>query len=110
MKNVAVVTGAGHGVGKKVAERLAAREFHVIVTDIDGDAARATASAIGGEAVMQDVRDPDSHRELAKLAAERGRVAIWVNNAGILLVGTAWEMSDANARRTIEINLLGVIW
>jgi short-subunit dehydrogenase len=110
MKNVAVVTGAGHGVGKKVAERLASRDFHVIVTDIDGDAARATAAAIGGEAVTQDVRDPDSHREVAKLAAERGRVAMWVNNAGILLVGTAWEMTDAMARRTVEINLLGVIW
>jgi short-subunit dehydrogenase len=110
MKNVAVVTGAGNGVGKKVAERLASRDFHVIVTDIDGDAARATASAIGGDAVTQDVRDPDSHREVAKLAAERGRVAMWVNNAGILHVGTAWEMPDSIARRTVEINLLGVIW
>jgi short-subunit dehydrogenase len=110
MKNVAVVTGAGHGIGKKVATRLAARDFHLVVTDIDGDAARATASAIGGEAVTQDVRDPDSHREVAKLAGQRGRVAIWVNNAGILHVGTAWEMPEAIARRTVEINLLGVIW
>src|SRR5262245_40881034 len=110
MKNVAVVTGAGHGLGKKIATRLAARDFHVVVTDIDGEAARTTAAAIGGDAVTQDVRDPDSHREVAKLAAQRGRVAMWVNNAGILHVGAAWELPDAIARRTVEINLLGVIW
>ena len=110
MSNVAVVTGAGHGLGKKIAERLATRGLHVVVTDIDGDAARATASAIGGEAVTQDVRDPDSHRAVARLAAERGRVTVWVNNAGVLLVGTAWELPDDIPRRMIEINLLGVIW
>ena len=110
MTTTAVVTGAGRGLGRCIAERLARRGHHVVVTDIDAAAASATAAAVGGTAIPQDVRDPDSHRAVARAAAEHGPIAIWVNNAGILVVGDAWSMSDAEARRMVEINLLGVIW
>jgi short-subunit dehydrogenase len=106
----AVVTGAGRGLGRSIAERLARRGHHVVVTDIDAAAATATAAAIGGTALAQDVRDPDSHRRVARTAADRGPLAIWVNNAGVLAVGNAWTMSDAEVRRMVEVNLLGVIW
>ena len=110
MTTTAVVTGAGRGLGRCIAERLARRGHHLVVTDIDAAAATATASAVGGTAIAQDVRDPDSHRKVARAAAERGPIAIWVNNAGVLAVGDAWTMSDAEVRRMVEINLLGVIW
>lgn len=110
MTTTAVVTGAGRGLGRCIAERLARRGHHVVVTDIDESAASATAAAIGGTALAQDVRDPDSHRAVARIAAERGPIAIWVNNAGVLATGDAWTMSDADVRRMVEINLLGVIW
>lgn len=110
MTTTAVVTGAGRGLGRCIAERLARRGHHVIVTDIDAAAASATAATIGGTSLAQDVRDPDSHRAIARTAVERGPLAIWVNNAGVLAVGDAWTMSDAEARRMVEINLLGVIW
>ncbi len=110
MNSVAVVTGAGRGLGKKIAERLAAKGHHVFATDIDEGAARATASAIGGTAYKQDVRDPESHRKVAHAAAERGPLALWVNNAGVLEVGETWAMSEGAVRRLVEINLLGVIW
>jgi NAD(P)-dependent dehydrogenase (short-subunit alcohol dehydrogenase family) len=110
MPTTAVVTGAGRGLGRCIAERLAKRGHHVAVTDIDESAASATAAAIGGTALAQDVRDPDSHRAVARTAAAMGPLRVWVNNAGVLAVGDAWAMADADVRRMVEINLLGVIW
>ncbi|HEY1554347.1 MAG TPA: SDR family oxidoreductase [Kofleriaceae bacterium] len=110
MADVAVVTGAGRGLGQRIAARLARRGMAVIATDIDGAAAEATAAAIGGTAVRQDVRDAESHRAVARAAVERGRLAVWVNNAGVLAVGDAWAIDDAAVRRTVEVNLLGVMW
>jgi short-subunit dehydrogenase len=107
---IAVVTGAGRGLGRAIAERLAARGYKLYVTDIDGDAAARTAEAIGGWSQPQDVRDPDSHRTLAKAATARGDVKLWVNNAGVLSVGETWTLSDAEVRRMVEVNVLGVMW
>lgn len=107
---IAVVTGAGRGLGEQIAARLARRGHRVVVTDIDAAAAAATAARIGGTAVAQDVRDPDSHREVARQAARRGPLRVWVNNAGVLAVGDAWRMPDADVRRQVEVNLLGLIW
>lgn len=108
--SVAVVTGAGRGLGRAIAERLARRTFHVLATDIDEVAARATAQAIGGTALAHDVRDPDSHARVAARAAELGTLALWVNNAGVLAVGDSWECDPATVRRLVEVNLLGTIW
>lgn len=110
MTKVAVVTGAGRGLGRKIAERLARTGHHVIATDIDEGAAHVTAAVVEGTGVKQDVRDPDSHRAIAKLAAQHGSLAVWVNNAGVLAVGEAWSMGDGDIRRQVEVNLLGVIW
>lgn len=110
MTDVAVVTGAGRGLGRKIAERLGRRGIHVVVTDIDEAAARSTAAAIGGTALAQDVRDPESHRAVAREAATHGRLAIWVNNAGVLSVGDSWTLDAPTVKRMVEVNLLGVIW
>lgn len=110
MTTVAVVTGAGRGLGRKIAERLARRNIHVVVTDVDEGAARVTAAVVDGTPVAQDVRDPDSHREVAKIAAGLGELKIWINNAGVLAVGDTWEMPAEVTRRMVEVNLLGVIW
>jgi len=107
---VAVVTGAGRGLGRRIAERLARKRMHVICTDIDEGAARVTAAVVDGTGLAQDVRDPDSHRAVAQAAAEHGRLALWVNNAGVLAVGDTWTLDDATVRRMVEVNLLGVIW
>lgn len=110
MVTTAVVTGAGRGLGRCIAERLAKRGHHVVVTDIDEAAASATAAAINGTALAHDVRDPDRHHAVARAALAHGPLAVWVNNAGVLAVGEAWQMPDAQARSMVEINLLGVIW
>lgn len=110
MTTVAVVTGAGRGLGRKIAERLARTGHHVICTDIDEGAAHVTAAIVDGTGLAQDVRDPDSHRSVARVAAAKGTLAVWVNNAGVLAVGDTWELDDATVRRMVEVNLLGVIW
>jgi NAD(P)-dependent dehydrogenase (short-subunit alcohol dehydrogenase family) len=110
--DVAVVTGAGRGLGRKIAERLARRGMHVVVTDIDEVAAHATAALVGPRStgLAQDVRDPDRHRAVAREARQHGELRLWINNAGILAVGDSWTIDDATVRRMVEVNLLGVIW
>jgi short-subunit dehydrogenase len=110
VSTVAVVTGAGRGLGRKIAERLARRGHHVIVTDIDEGAAQVTAALIDGTAFKQDVRDPNGHREIARAAAAKGKVAVWVNNAGVLSAGDSWSMADDTTRRMVDVNVLGVVW
>ena len=112
MSSVAVITGAGRGLGRAIGQRLAARDYRVLVTDIDGDAAARTAAELGNGAwsERQDVRDPDSHRAIARAATQRGDVKAWFNNAGVLSVGSTWTLSDADVRRMVEINVLGVMY
>jgi NAD(P)-dependent dehydrogenase (short-subunit alcohol dehydrogenase family) len=112
MERVAVVTGAGRGFGREIARRLAGRGFAVLATDVDGPSAGATAEQLGGAAwsMPLDVRDPEAHRAAALSAAERGRLDVWVNNAGVLRTQKAWEHPDQEVRLMAEANLLGVIW
>lgn len=109
---VAVVTGAGRGFGKEIARRLAARGFDVLMGDIDGAAAEAASEEIGGGSwpMAMDVRDPDAHRSAATAAAERGRLDVWVNNAGVMRTVKSWEHPDDEVRLMLDVNFYGVIW
>jgi NAD(P)-dependent dehydrogenase (short-subunit alcohol dehydrogenase family) len=110
MSGVAVVTGAGGGFGREISQRLAARGYTVLATDVDVAAAAATAEQVGGHSRQLDVRDPEAHRAAARAAAELGSLEVWVNNAGVLRTGKVWEQADDQLRLIAEINLLGVIW
>ncbi len=107
----AVVTGAGRGIGAAIARRLAAAGHRVLVTDIDAEAARRTAEEIGHGAwgMAHDVRDPGAHREIAAAAAREGRLAVWVNNAGILIAGDSWTHTDAELTSILDINVRGTM-
>src|SRR2546429_93535 len=76
----AVVTGAGQGLGKATAQRLAADGWHVVAVDVDGAKAEVTATETGGSARRVDVRDRDAVQELA---AALDACDALVNNAGI---------------------------
>jgi short-subunit dehydrogenase len=108
---VAVVTGAGRGIGAALAAALSARGHHLVVTDLDGAAAQATAEALDGPATAMplDVRDPSAHRAVALAAAALGDVTVWVNNAGVLSTAPAWEATDDEVSTTFEVNTLGVV-
>jgi len=81
---VAVVTGAGSGIGLASARRLAAEGARVVCVDIDPDSAQAAAKEVGGEAVACDVADEAQVRALFDGVVERhGQVDVAFNNAGI---------------------------
>src|SRR5688572_16676767 len=109
---VAVVTGAGRGMGLEIARALAARGLAVNLTDIDAAAAEAGAAQLGGAcwATELDVRDADACRRVAAAAVERaGPLEVWVNNAGILVSGHVWEHDETLRRTLFEVNTLGTI-
>jgi len=110
VRGVAVVTGAGRGFGRAIALRLARRGHTVLATDVDAEGAAETAKACGGFSMELDVRDPEAHRAAARAAAERGPLEVWVNNAGVMRSGYAWEHSDDDVRLTCDVDLMGVIW
>jgi len=106
-----VVTGGARGIGRGIAERMVARGYAVVVTDLDGEGARRTAREIGAAVGLeQDVRDPASHRLVATAAAEHGRLAVWFNNAGVGDDGRLAELTEEQVRRLVEVNLLGYAW
>jgi NAD(P)-dependent dehydrogenase (short-subunit alcohol dehydrogenase family) len=80
---VALVTGAGRGIGAAVAARLAQGSV-VVVADRDHEGAERTAAAIGGEAAVVDVADADAVDELvAAIVARHGRLDLACNNAAV---------------------------
>jgi NAD(P)-dependent dehydrogenase (short-subunit alcohol dehydrogenase family) len=110
--SVAVVTGAGGGLGRAIAVELAHRGFLVHATDVDPDAADRTAAEIGAGArsASLDVRDEEACRAVAADAATRGgSLDLWVNNAGVLATGAAWEQDEGTRRAMLEVNALGTM-
>jgi NAD(P)-dependent dehydrogenase (short-subunit alcohol dehydrogenase family) len=108
----AVVTGAGGGLGRAIALELAGRGFVVWATDIDAEAAARTAAQIGDGASAQalDVRDEAACRALAgAIASEAGSLDLWVNNAGILATGMAWEQDEPTRGAMLAINAAGTM-
>jgi NAD(P)-dependent dehydrogenase (short-subunit alcohol dehydrogenase family) len=112
---VAVVTGGASGIGRAVSEALAKRGAEVTVADVNGAAAEDVARNIrtrGGRAQARavDVRDADAVQKLAAdAAAARGRIDYFFNNAGIAVMGEERDVSLDDWRRTIEIDLMGVV-
>jgi NAD(P)-dependent dehydrogenase (short-subunit alcohol dehydrogenase family) len=109
---VAVVTGAGSGIGRSLATRFAAEGMRVVVADVETDALAATAALLPADAVAQvtDVSDRDAVFALADRAfAECGAVDVLCNNAGVFQGGLMWECSPADFEWTLGVNLYGVL-
>jgi 2-hydroxycyclohexanecarboxyl-CoA dehydrogenase len=107
---IAIVTGAGRGIGKGIATKLAAEGAHVVVSDIDADTAQATAAELGGTAAVADVTSLESVRAMTEqVVAAHGRVDILVNNAGWDLAGPFLESDPGVWDKIMRINLYGVL-
>lgn len=113
---VAIITGAGSGLGKAYAEHAAAEGAAVLVNDLDLAAARTVASAItadGGTAAADghSVAEWDGAASLVAAAVARfGRIDGLVNNAGVLASQPSWTADESVLRHVLEVNLLGPLF
>ena len=114
--HVAVVTGAGRGIGRAIARTLSAYGAQVILADIDAAAAETAAAEIrdaGGRAAVRalDVGDCGAIVDFAEeLQASFGRVDVLVNNAGVVSRATAAELSLEDWDLSVDVNLRGAFF
>ncbi|MBV9089160.1 MAG: SDR family NAD(P)-dependent oxidoreductase [Mycobacteriaceae bacterium] len=111
---VAVITGAGAGIGAGLARHAGRLGMTVVLADIDGAAARRLRhelnnSGVSALDVVCDVRDPDAVAKLAENTyRDVGPVRLLVNNAGVEQFGYLWDTPVANWQRLVDINISGV--
>ena len=106
--NVAIVTGAGSGIGRAIAVQLAAEGYKVLVNDFRTEAAEAVAAEIGGLACGGDVsNEADVAAMVAKAEASFGPVTHLINNAGHVHQGRFTELTVEEFDRMIAVHLRG---
>jgi NAD(P)-dependent dehydrogenase (short-subunit alcohol dehydrogenase family) len=108
----ALVTGGARGLGFEIARRLVARGHLVHVTDVDGARAARAAAELGPRAFggALDVRSFPACRAAASRTQRRaGSLEVWVNNAGVLATGPAWEQDERTRELMLDINAAGTI-
>ncbi len=106
------MTGGGSGIGRALSLELSRRGAHVLVTDINADAAMAVASECGpgASAMALDVRDAGAvSAALVGLANKHGKLDFVFNNAGLGVGGEAQDMVVAHWDRVIDVNIRGVV-
>ncbi len=112
-RDAVVVTGAGSGIGRAIAIRLAAKGWRVVATDVDVHAAEATARALPvtarpHEAAQLDVTDPASAERVARDVSVRLGLGAWVSNAGVSFMERFVDIPMSNYEKTMDVNLKGV--
>lgn len=115
-ERVAVITGAGSGIGRASALVLAGAGATVVCADVSAEGAGETAASIaqaGGVADQRSIDVSDAHAvdELVSSTVERfGRLDIMGNIAGIIMEGSVIDMAEADLERILAVNLMGVFY
>jgi len=115
-ESVAVVTGAGSGIGRALARRLAAMGSAVALADVDEAGLMETASLLSGKRAaatthVVDVADEAAMRKFADdVVARHGRVTLLINNAGVALFGNFEEIALEDFRWVMFVNFWGTVY
>ncbi|MFO1039310.1 MAG: SDR family oxidoreductase [Geminicoccaceae bacterium] len=106
---VAIVTGAGRGIGEATARAFAREGAKIVVAEMDPSTGEAVAASIGGLFVSCDVREPEQLKRVAAAALDtHGRIDVLVANAGINVFHEPLAMPDEEWRRCFAVDLDGV--
>lgn len=107
-RRVAVVTGAGQGIGREIARVLRAHGATVVLADIDADLAKSAAAEIEGVGVACDVTSEERMRGLVTdTVRDLGRLDVFVNNAGITRDASLKKMTVEDFDTVISVHLRG---
>jgi NAD(P)-dependent dehydrogenase (short-subunit alcohol dehydrogenase family) len=111
---VAVVTGGASGIGYALAAGAAGRGLRVVLSDVRADALEPAAAALRESgatvtAVVADVSQPADIDRLARTAFALGPVQLICSNAGIVVVGRAWELTVADWERVMNVNFMATV-
>jgi 3-oxoacyl-[acyl-carrier protein] reductase len=107
---VAIITGAGQGIGEAYARRFAREGAKVVVADINEEKGRAVAASIGGDAVFErvDVSNEEDTKRIAKAVHDRfGRIDVLLNNAAIFYGIDNFNSTFAYLRKIFDVNYFG---
>jgi NAD(P)-dependent dehydrogenase (short-subunit alcohol dehydrogenase family) len=113
---VAVVTGAGSGIGRALAQQLVAASSALAIADIDEAGLQQTAQSLAKSTALLTTHTVDVAKEesvksfAAEVQARHGRVTLLINNAGISLHGDFGEISLDDFRRVMDINFWGTVY
>ena len=108
---VALVTGAGQGIGRAIAERLAAEGARVVVNDLNPDTAAHVAASINGLAVAFDCADRAAvQRGVARATEMLGPVELCVANHAFMKMVPFIDEDPLDWQRTLDVNLKGTLW
>jgi 2-hydroxycyclohexanecarboxyl-CoA dehydrogenase len=108
---VAIVTGAGQGIGRAIAEKVGTEGATVVVTDVDAASAETTAATLpGAVAIRADVTDRHGVQAMVDRVMQRfGRIDVLINNAGWDKASPFVDSDPADWDRAIAVNLYGVL-
>jgi NAD(P)-dependent dehydrogenase (short-subunit alcohol dehydrogenase family) len=111
-KKVAVVTGAGSGIGAAIAREFSTRGYKVVVSDINLKSAEKVVCELSdGTAAQLDVTDPEACAKLVNnVAKDFGAIDVWVSNAGISKMQKFVDVSPEDLKRSFEVNTYGIFY